>query len=81
MRFEYKVISVPLASDPCKNTNILNQEAARGWKLFTQVYVDINSLHYTFEREYIPGAIEKEIEEDSKGGKKAFSRGMEPSKK
>jgi hypothetical protein len=76
-KFEYKVISIPIASDPKKNTEILNGEGIRGWKLFSSVYVDINSIHYTFEREYIEGALAKEIEEDSAGGKKPFTRGME----
>ena len=69
MQVEYKVINVLLASDPEKLTALLNKQARRNWHLFSApVYVDQNSIQLTFEREYVEGALAKEIEEDSKSG-------------
>ncbi len=71
---EYKVVGVSIASDPSKNTIILNEQAGMGWRLFSIQYVDTHSLHYVFERPYVAGELEKEIAESKANGLKPHHR-------
>ena len=49
--FEYKVVGVPRALDTKNDTNILNDYAALGWRLFNISWVEMGVCQYTFERQ------------------------------